>query len=423
MASHGEERRQQRRRAASSHAWQRRLLVRLAYWYARQRLLRLAVLVTGTLTVFYVRSPVPVLGQRTGDAVCVKEIFSTNDTLCNGNLGGSCQYQYVSDEFSSANAACGHQSTFQATVNCPGGASSGGSEWYPQGQGDSTCQNCYGEACTGALDCVTGLSCYGNVCCNGTAGNSCGICGAYNCDGTTCNDPCAGGGGEGDCYPVDNGEYESGGDCECDGNNDCSSDFCNDDGSCGSDDPIVVDLTGAGFALTNAQTGVKFDFFSTAKPIQMPWTAAGSSTGWLALDRNGNGLIDNGTDLFSNVAPQPGSPTRSKLGFRALAFYDLPASGGNGDGVIDRRDAVFSKLLIWVDKNHDGISEPGELLTMQQAGIQSISLHYARSSWTDAYGNQFRYRSQITFAGGGPAGDRYVYDVMLGQGSARTQFK
>jgi hypothetical protein len=155
----------------------------------------------------------------------------------------------------------------------------------------------------------------------------------------------------------------------------------------------------------------------------MPWTAAGSSSGWLALDRKGNGLIDNGADLFSNVAPQPDSPARAKLGFRALAVYDLPANGGNGDGIIDQRDAVFSKLLVWVDKNHNGISEPGELLTMQQAGIQSISLHYALSRWTDAYGNQFRYRSKITFVGGGPAGDRYVYDVMLGQGSAPTQFK
>jgi len=107
------------------------------------------------------------------------------------------------------------------------------------------------------------------------------------------------------------------------------SDFCND-GKCGSDDPIIVDLTGAGFALTNARNGVKFDFFGTGKPIQMPWTAAGSSSGWLALDRKGNGLIDNGADLFSNVAPQPDSPARAKLGFRALAVYDLPANGGTG---------------------------------------------------------------------------------------------
>jgi hypothetical protein len=263
-------------------------------------------------------------------------------------------------------------------------------------------------------DCACNLA----VC---TPPGGCGFGGGGGCGGGDGGCGC-GGCDEGDCYSEGNGEEESGNDCECEGCDDCQSDFCND-GKCGSDDPIIVDLTGAGFALTNARNGVKFDFFGTGKPIQMPWTAAGSSSGWLALDRKGNGLIDNGADLFSNVAPQPDSPARAKLGFRALAVYDLPANGGNGDGIIDQRDAVFSKLLVWVDKNHNGISEPGELLTMQQAGIQSISLHYALSRWTDAYGNQFRYRSKITFVGGGPAGDRYVYDVMLGQGSAPTQFK
>jgi hypothetical protein len=100
-------------------------------------------------------------------------------------------------------------------------------------------------------------------------------------------------------------------------------------------------------------------------------------------------------------------------GFKALAVYDLPANGGNGDGVIDKKDAVFSKLLVWVDFNHNGVSDPGELLTMEQAGIQSISLKYADSEWTDAYGNRFRYRSQITFSRSIPATDRYVYDVVL----------
>jgi hypothetical protein len=50
---------------------------------------------------------------------------------------------------------------------------------------------------------------------------------------------------------------------------------------------------------------------------------------------------------------------------------------------------------------------------MQQAGIQSISLSYGLSKWVDAYGNQFRYRSKITFSVGVPAGDQYVYDVIL----------
>jgi hypothetical protein len=144
---------------------------------------------------------------------------------------------------------------------------------------------------------------------------------------------------------------------------------------------------------------------------------------WLALDRNGDGRIDNGAELFSNVAPQPDLRTKPKLGFRALAVYDLPANGGNGDGIIDARDAIFSKLLVWVDRNHNGISDPGELLTMQQAGIQSISLDFKLSKRTDAYGNAFRFRSKIVFTGGPRANDRYVYDVNLAAGAVPTQVK
>jgi len=145
----------------------------------------------------------------------------------------------------------------------------------------------------------------------------------------------------------------------------------------------------------------------------MAWTASGASVGWLALDRNGDGKIDDGAEMFSNVSPQPGVGAGAKLGFRALAVYDQKANGGNGDGDIDRRDAVFPKLLIWVDRNHDGVSEPSELLTMQQAGIGSISLQYESSNWKDSFGNEFRYRSKITFVNGVQKGDRYIYDVLL----------
>jgi hypothetical protein len=192
---------------------------------------------------------------------------------------------------------------------------------------------------------------------------------------------------------------------------DCVSDECFGN-ECMSFDPIIVDLSGAGFPLTSGKSGVKFDFLNGQTATQMAWTSAGSHAGWLALDRNGNGRIDDGAELFTNVTPQPVGKTPPN-GFKALAVYDLPANGGNGDGVIDKKDAVFSKLLVWVDFNHNGVSDPGELLTMEQAGIQSISLKYADSEWTDAYGNRFRYRSQITFSRSIPATDRYVYDVVL----------
>ncbi len=135
----------------------------------------------------------------------------------------------------------------------------------------------------------------------------------------------------------------------------------------------MIDLSGAGFPLTSANDGVKFDFQANGKPNQYGWTAKGSSVGFLVLDRNGNGKIDNGAELFSNISPQP-STKQKKYGFPALAVFDQPASGGNHDGWITAKDAVYSKLRIWVDANHDGVSQPSELITLAQAGVKAISV-------------------------------------------------
>ena len=243
--------------------------------------------------------------------------------------------------------------------------------------------------------------------------DGCGCALACDCQSGNCSfGSCSDGGGSDGCDDPGNGWFESADGCTCDFWNDCQSGWC-EDGKCASSDPIIVDLSGAGFALTNSSNGVKFDFFGNGTPIQIAWTAGGADVGWLALDRNGNGKIDDGAELFSNLTPQPSAPPGEKVGFRALAVYDKPSNGGNGDGKIDRQDAIFSKLRVWVDRNHNGATAAGELLTMQQAGIQSISLAYGSSKWVDAYGNQFRYRSKVVFSKGVPASDQYVYDVIL----------
>jgi hypothetical protein len=161
-------------------------------------------------------------------------------------------------------------------------------------------------------------------------------------------------------------------------------------------DPVIIDLSGAGFLMTSEANGVQFNF-SGSGAVQLSWTEKGADVGWLALDRNGNGKIDDGAELFSNLSPQPAGAKGGKNGFRALAVYDEPANGGNGDGWITAKDAIFPKLLIWVDKNHDGVSQPGELFTLQQAAVKAISVTYKKSHWMDAYGNLFRYRGQITW--------------------------
>jgi hypothetical protein len=174
-----------------------------------------------------------------------------------------------------------------------------------------------------------------------------------------------------------------------------------------------VDLSGKGFNLTNAAGGVRFDISGTGHPIQIAWTAPGNDNGFLFLDRNGNGVVDGGNELFGNFTPQPQSSRPN--GFLALAEFDKPANGGNGDGVIDARDAVFGKLRVWVDANHDGISQPNELFTLSEVGIVSISLDYSVSSRTDPNGNIFRYRSKINQGVSGKTADvgKKAFDVFL----------
>jgi hypothetical protein len=158
-------------------------------------------------------------------------------------------------------------------------------------------------------------------------------------------------------------------------------------------DPILIDISGQGFHLTSAADGVVFDFFANGHPIRIPWSSPASGNAFLVLDRNHNGKIDDATELFSNLTIQTKSPIPN--GFMALAEFDKPENGGNGDGIIDEKDAVFSHLLLWVDENHDGISQPNELHSLPELGVFSLGLKFKESRRTDEFGNVFRFRAKV----------------------------
>lgn len=187
-------------------------------------------------------------------------------------------------------------------------------------------------------------------------------------------------------------------------------------GLCMPHSPVLVDVQGDGFALTDAAGGVDFAMTATGARIRVAWTAAGSDDAWLALDRNGDGRIGGAHELFGNFTPQPDPPAgEERQGFLALAVFDQPEQGGNSDGVIDRRDGVYDSLRLWRDTNHNGVSESAELHTLRALGLRTLELDYKESRRTDRHGNRFRYRAKVKDVRGAQLG-RWAWDVFLVSG-------
>jgi hypothetical protein len=138
--------------------------------------------------------------------------------------------------------------------------------------------------------------------------------------------------------------------------------------------PLVLDLGRNGFKLSKPGRGVYFDLLADGNPILMQWTRKNTDDGFLVLDLNMNGLIDNGSELFGHGTTIIETSEKALDGFQALAQYDLAALGGDGNGKLSPSDAVWGNLSVWIDSNRDGFSQDTELSSLVGHGIKKISL-------------------------------------------------
>jgi hypothetical protein len=177
--------------------------------------------------------------------------------------------------------------------------------------------------------------------------------------------------------------------------------------------PIIVDAARTGFQLTSVDDGVLFDIDADGHLDRVAWTAADGDDEFLVMDRNGNGRIDDGSELFGNYTPVfPDAEVTAENGFDALRFLEGPSFGRAAiDQVIDGKDSGFAALRLWRDANHNGISEPEELRTLHSAGLLALETEYKLSGRRDRYGNEFRQRARALVQHGAI----YVYDVWLGR--------
>ena len=151
--------------------------------------------------------------------------------------------------------------------------------------------------------------------------------------------------------------------------------------------PIVIDLDNKGIVLGQAGVGVYFDINADGVRDHMQWVRRGGDEGFLALDRSGNGLVDNGAELFGVGTPLVLEGRNAPNGFVGLAQYDARELGGNDDGFITNADAIWPQLRIWVDLDANGVATYSEMRTLKSFGITALETIPKYRRYLDAAGN------------------------------------
>lgn len=167
--------------------------------------------------------------------------------------------------------------------------------------------------------------------------------------------------------------------------------------------PLVVSFDNKGIVFNNSKK-VAFDF-KNGMPATS-WISSKVDAGFIVLDKNKNGKVDSIEEMFGDRTVGP-DDRHSSDGFAALAKYDT-----NDDGLIDSQDQIFADLMIWKDKNSNGVTEKGELQSIQSIGLTSISLiqeHLDR--YRDEHGNHVSGKSVATSVWGK---NYSVYDAWFG---------
>lgn len=161
--------------------------------------------------------------------------------------------------------------------------------------------------------------------------------------------------------------------------------------------PIVVDLDGDGIALTSVDQGVRFDLSGAG--IQNTAWVSGPDDAFLAIDLDGNGVIETGRELFGDAFSINGVSAAN--GFEALAALDQPENGGDGNGALEADDLMFGQILLWSDSNANGRSEPEELASLAQSGIEALGTSFSTGyDSRDKHGNDLSLQGQFVRSDG-----------------------